>query len=84
MTRRGALPTTNWQAAHSPQLTAPGRTLCTVLLLHPDTRQLMTETRALASRSEDTYRAQLKEKGKQLEIMQALLDDAQRASMVTS
>ena len=44
----------------------------------------MTETRALASRSEDTYRAQLKEKGKQLEIMQALLDDAQRASMATS
>lgn len=42
--------------------------------------ELMAETRALASRSEETYRAQLKEKGKQLEIMQALLDDAQRAS----
>ena len=40
----------------------------------------MAETRALASRSEETYRAQLREKGKQLEIMQALLDDAQRAS----
>eukprot|EP00040_Diaphanoeca_grandis_P031090 m.185260 g.185260 ORF g.185260 m.185260 type:complete len:884 (-) comp32225_c0_seq1:569-3220(-) len=42
--------------------------------------ELMKETRELASRTESTYKAQLEEKSKQLKIMHALLDDAQKPS----